>query len=252
MRTPVGAFASAAAAAGSPATTNLWTWIKADAGVFTDTARTTAATADGDVVNGITDQSGGGRHWAYVANGSSNGGPFLRLSVLNAKPVFRFEPTMARNICPPDMSSLTAGHIFAILKLATAESQSNVALWRFGTSGQGMFYPFDADHNIYDDWGSNTRRAAGDPTPTLAGFRLYEVISTSAEWTPLIDGTGLSGATGTNTVSFSSAPRVGQDSVPGAFEGDIAEILIYSAKITGADLTQTKNYLAGRYGLTFA
>ena len=57
----------------APAMTNLWTWLKADAGTFAGHSLTTPATTEGDIVNGWDDQSGGTPSHFFEASGSPEG-----------------------------------------------------------------------------------------------------------------------------------------------------------------------------------
>ncbi len=65
--------------------TSLEFWFTVDAGYrFTDSARTVAATADGDPLGGITDRSGKARHLLQAGSPSR---PTLRLAYRNGLPV---------------------------------------------------------------------------------------------------------------------------------------------------------------------
>ena len=88
----------------------------------------------------------------------------------------------------------------------------------------------------------------GDPTPALTTWRLYNVVSTSSEWTSYIDGIQHF-TTGTNTVAFTATTKLGAYDV-NTMDGDIAEVIIYSAKLSSPDWVQTKAYIATKYGLT--
>lgn len=59
----------------------------ADVGVYTDTARTTPATVDGDLVAGRTDQSGAGNH----ASATTTQRPALKLNIQNGKPALLYD-----------------------------------------------------------------------------------------------------------------------------------------------------------------
>lgn len=74
---------------GIPATIpNLAVWLKADAGTYQDSARTTLAVADGDPVGGWVDQSGAGSHASQL---TSTKRPLLKLATINGLPSLLFD-----------------------------------------------------------------------------------------------------------------------------------------------------------------
>ena len=121
------------------------------------------------------------------------------------------------------------------------------SLWCFGTSGESVLYPYTSG-DIYDDWGSTTRQNSGNPTVDLGTWHLYNVVSTSAEWTSFINNV-LHYTTATNTVAFTTLPGVGRDTTTQCFPGDIAEVVMYSAKCSAPDKLQTVTYLSDKYAL---
>lgn len=245
----------AAAVAGfTPASiASLYIWLKSTAGLFQDSGFVTPASADGDLVGGWQDQSGNARHFTQS---DANQVPVLKTGILNGLPILRSDGTtfagVGKTLIGPNMSALTAGEIFIIVAALADPGASTVGagLWKFGTSGSGELYPFNGDANIYEEFGSTTRSATGNPTPALTSFRLYNVVTTSSELTTFIDGTQFF-TTATNTVGFSTTPWLFQGA-NSSFSGDIAEAVICSAKISGSDKTNLKAYFASRYGLTIA
>lgn len=63
-------------------------WLKADAGLYQDAAKTTPATSDGDVVGAWEDQSGNG---SDATQATTSKKPLLKLGIVNSKPVVRFD-----------------------------------------------------------------------------------------------------------------------------------------------------------------
>ena len=120
--------------------------------------------------------------------------PSLQTGVLNGEPVLRFPGN--DYFVGPDCSSLTEAEVFIVVK-CDAEPPANdgaAGLWSFGTSGNVVLFPYPINGNIYDDFGSTTRPARGNPTPSLAAWRLYSVKTSSSEWTNYVDGTEVSTA----------------------------------------------------------
>jgi hypothetical protein len=244
----------APAAGGAPAlpTANLSMHLRADLGTWQDTAgTTTAATSNGDPVGRWADQSGNGRHLNDNSNTSYR--PALQNSVINGHPVIRFNGS-SHGLYNANLSVLTAAEVFIIVKVDTDPPGSGGAtgFWDFGNAGSDTHFPW-TDGVIYDHFGTNARKSTVDPTPSLsASFRLYNVVSTSSEWTSFLDGTQLY-TTGTNGVAFRTDCSLGSNRSRTYFlDGDIAELVIYSAKLSAGDKADAEAYFADRYGLTIA
>lgn len=228
-------------------TTSLYLWHRADSGLYTDSALTTPVASDADPIGGWVDQSGNSRNWTQ---GTSGARPTYKTSIVNGQPVVRFDGT-DDFFGGPNLSGLTAAEVFVVVKCNADPSSAN-GLWLLGSdASQNTHFPF-SDGTLYDTCMTTARKNTGNPTPSLASFRLYNVVSTSSEWTSFIDGTQFY-TTGTNTVGGNSATRLGRPLDTGSyFGGDIAELIIYSAKLSAGDKTDVEAYIASRYGLTIA
>ena len=79
----------------APPSPNLVVWLEADVGVFTDTAGTTPAVNDGDLIVRWSDQSGNGNH---VLQATSGNRPVFKTNVLGGKPVLRFLTASAQTL----------------------------------------------------------------------------------------------------------------------------------------------------------
>ncbi len=243
-----------------PATANLWLWLKADAGVFQDSALTTPATTTGHSVAGWQDQSPAGtRHYTQATDVLLT--PHLYLG--GAFPVVRFSHLggdlgggpLGEHLNGPDMSGLTAGEIFIVVKTAAYPSGGSAggSFWSNSTGGDSL-YPY-SDGNIYESWGSITRAGPLTPGVPLNVFRLYNVVMTAANALIFLDGTNIYTYTASSAVGFGSVSKLGRAENPGAgntFSGDIAEVVQYSAQCSAPDKATTKAYLATKYSLTVA
>lgn len=251
----LGPVAGAPAGPGAPATTNLYSWVKAGAGVFSDYTMATPAVANGEVL-GWKDQKGSAnKDWINTEAGK---GPILKAGVVNGKPALHFTatPTPAKALlCNFDPSTLTSHELFIVIKAATnSPSAVNGSVpWSMCQTGENTLFPFYVDGNVYEGWGTTVRKSFAHPAHDVATqFRLYNIVSIAGEYTVFIDGTQIY-TTATNAVGapgFASAILGGFDG--SAFNGDIAEIVWYSAKCSAPDKTTTKAYLAGEYALTVA
>ena len=248
----VGPIGAASMAPSAPAATNLYSWVKADAGVFSDYTMATPAVADGEVL-GWQDQKGSAnKNWLNTTPGN---GPVLKTGVVNGKPVLRFTatPSPAKALLNDfDATGLTAHEIFVVVKAVTNSpiAVNGSVSWTLCGSGENSIYPFYADGNIYEGWGSTTRKSFAHPSHDVAAWHLLNLVSIAGEYTVFVDGTQIY-TTATNTAgmaAYASGTLGGFDGA--AFNGDIAEIVWYSAKCSAPDKSTTKTYLAGKYGLT--
>jgi hypothetical protein len=210
----------------------LWSWLKADA---------IGGLSDGDPITTWQDSSAA-NHDATASGGNR---PVYKTNILNSLPVARLTRASSQFFALPDMSALTEGEIFIVVK-ANAESPSN-SLWLIGSDSAEMLYPFSGDSKIYDQFGTTARKTVDDPTPALTSFRIYSVYSASGDWQAYLDGVSLF-STGTNTVGFNASPLLGWGGTD-FLDGDIAEVIIYDHKITGTERTNIVTYLQTKYGL---
>lgn len=226
-------------------------WLKADDGLFTDTALTTPVSSDGDAVAGWQDKSGNGRHMTQATSGNR---PLYKTGILNSLPVVRFDG--ANDVLAgANLSALSAAEVFIVVKTGQADppaSGAGTGLWHYGTDSQATHFPY-SDGNVYDNFGTNSRKGVGNPTPSLASFRLYSVVTKSGGWTARIDGTQVF-TTASNTVGFRSSCELGSglSGAGPAFSGDVAELILYGTELSGGDRDIVESYIAAKFGLTIA
>lgn len=221
-------------------------WLDAAQGTCSDEAGTTPVTSDGTTILNWQDQSGNGRHFS-----AASGGPVRKNSIVNSLPVMRFNNNVLNGATLAGLGS--AAEIFAVVKITNDPSTTGQGgLWVLGT-GISDHYPY-TDGTLYAGAFSATRKDTGNPTPSLASaFRLINIWSAASDFALLIDGTSHY-STGTNTVGFSTAPKIGHslNGVAVYLEGDIAEIIAFNAKLTAGERTSMKSYIATKYALTIA
>lgn len=229
---------------------SLWTWIDPAVNSFQAIAGTTAATADADPVGYLTDRSGNSRHWIAAADNTTR--PVLKTNIINSLPVIRFTPASLTVTYGSNMSALTAGEIFIVIK-KNNDPASNAGIWVMGTAGSQDHIPY-TDGTVYCGALSTVRNNCGNPTPSLASaFRLWDIWSASSDYAFEIDGSAFF-STATNTFGGAAAPNIGKGIIGGALyaEMDVAEVCIFSAKLSAGDRTSMKSYIATKYGLTIA
>lgn len=224
-------------------------WLRADKGTFQDSAKTTAAVSDADVIGAWADQSGNGND---VLQATTVDKPTLRLSVTNGRSVIRFDGVTDFLSFADVFSSLVAAEIFVIIKI-DADPPGDVAqsgLWALGSAAQNAHYPF-TDGVIFGTFGTTARKTTGDPATNLAVFNAYNIVSTTSEWTSSLNGTQHF-TTGTNTVGFSTTPNIGKSFAAGFLDGDVGEIIMYNSKLSSANRALIENYLNNRWGVVFS
>lgn len=234
-----------------PAQSDLILWLRADLGLFQDNPGTVAATADGDPVKVWTDQSGNG---ANATASTDAARPLLKLSILNGQPVLRADGSDDRMGWTG--AGLWGSHSsyegFIVIKKVVDSDEGGC--WWFG-SNDNSHYAY-SDGNIYDGFFTNVRKTVGDPSPSLAAWRLFNCISASGEWTANLDGTQIF-TTATNTPAALSGGGPEADGVlfsgHGVFKAmDIAEVFVYNRKLTTTERNNVGGYIQDRYGLTIA
>lgn len=191
-------------------------------------------------------QSTSARRPSYTSSNASFGG---RPTVDFASASTQYMSTTG---APTGLSSVEA---FLVLNLVAdpPASATNAGLWYYSTTSAGSltYYPF-TDGVIYDASLTSARKTTVNPTPSLTSAHLYNVVSTSSEWTSFLNGTQLF-TTATNTVGLSATAIVGTShpSLTNTYlNGSIAEIAVYDNKISSGDKTNFKRYIAARYGIT--
>lgn len=165
--------------------------------------------SNGDFAPTATDQSGNGRHWTQ--SGASNTSPKWLDGELNGLAVYDGDHAANNGWdTGPDMSGLTAVHAFMIVKAKDdpAGDLGRTGLWNVGTDANSEHIPY-TNGLLYSDAFRTTRVDALSHTINLASdYRLLEWISTSSEWTLIINGTETVHSTGTNTVGCPMLPTL--------------------------------------------
>lgn len=190
--------------------------------------------SDGDPVATWADASGNSRDFSQ---GTGVNRPTYKTNIINGRAIVRFDGTTDYVQGPNFLTGYTEGEIFVLVKI-NADPPADVAqsgLWVFGSSGDTTHFPY-TDGTVYDAFATDTRKTTVDPTPSLSStFRIYNVSSKSGEWTSRLDGTQIY-TTGTNTVGWTTGPRLGADAGATRFlQGDLALAVLYNVVLSSAD-----------------
>lgn len=203
---------------------NLYYWFKADA----------LSLNDGDAVTTWTDSSGSARN-ATQATASAK--PTFKTSILNGKPVVRFDggDSLAT-------ASATLTQPFTTFIVTRASVVKNQIRFLMGSN------------YIYNDTTSGASLYGGGTaftfTSNVLQWNVWDYVSSGASSDVTVNGgtptTGNPGSTGMS----GTAARIG-DHTSGGFglEGDIAEIIVYTAALSSADREKIRRYLSEKYGI---
>jgi hypothetical protein len=239
-----------------PPATNLVLWLEADVGLFKDTAGTTPATADGDLVALWKDQSGLVND---VIQATSGNRPVLKLAILNGKPVLRFVRASSQSMATTGSVAHGIGTgdfwFAAVYALSTGAGTSFNTIFSNGSCAPAFYLPV-----------ANVGSAEGFYlgidhlfTTTLAASTAFltemgRISGTVKAWNssggaaPALDATTFAIATSIANASL----FVGNDNSGGFFTGDIAELFLYKASLNSTDQTSLENYLRNKYwGVSF-
>lgn len=179
---------------------------------------------------------------------TSSAQPLYLSNQLNGLGIVDFPHTSAGEyLWNVDPSALTAVHFFIVLIVDADPPATAQIPWKFGTAGSLDTYPY-TDGFIYCGPFSTTRSCAVDPTPSLATWRVFEVISTSSELTINLDGAQIF-TTGTNTVGILANCNFGSNLGVNPWNGSVAGLYIFSSKLT-TDRADMVTYLNSRFGLS--
>ena len=171
--------------------------------------------------------------------------PFLEVAGQNGKDVIAFDGTEFLNV--PDLSSLTGGDIFFVVKTDLDPNPNSflTGLSHFGSDASITHFPF-TNSSIFDQFGTTSRKAVGNPSTPLDQWNIYNAISVAGEWTARLAGSQIF-TTGTNTVGFTATPFIGRDATNVFLTGKIAEIILYSSKLTTVDRARVEAYLDAKW-----
>ena len=218
-------------------------------GSFTNTAAIEAAMAPGDAYLVSAWSNAGNQGRSAWTQATAVRQPELKLAnaadAINGRPVLKFGPADTF-FSLQSFAALTEAEVFVAVRLAAdpPPAEAQAGLWILSGAPAGWF-PFPSEGNIYEGALSTTRHNIGDPAPSLAAMRIYNVVSTPTEWTVRLDGAQLF-TTATNTFSPFATPRVGISNTGVALDGHLVEFVL-CAPLDAVTRQQVVDYLAGRW-----
>ncbi len=220
-------------------------WLKADTGTFQDSAKTTPAVSDGDVVGAWEDQSGSGNDVLQTTTANK---PLLKLNIANNRPVIRFDGTNDDLVVDSFAAELSQPNtIFAAIEVRNVEDDQ---FWVFDGVVAGKQNELKAQTaTIPDFW----RMIAG-VNLTGGNITRNEIILMDAKYNGASSelkqngSIRVSGDAGLETLDgFKVGAR---RSNVNHLDGDFAEILIYNTDLAATERQKVEQYFASRYGIT--
>lgn len=177
-------------------------------------------TAAGGTASAIADLSGNGMNGTWAASQpavvTANGRQTLRFSSASVYPM---------DFASGAFAALTSAHAFFVFKNAT-DPPVGSGLHMLGT-GAGSAIPY-SDGNIYDSFGTDTRKTHGSTGGATANLCCYDVYSAANKWNNFLNGSARGAEITTNTVAFpAGTTRLFWD-VGFAFEGDFNLFLLFA------------------------
>ena len=224
--------------------TDLRLWLRADAGLTLDTV------SYPDRVLGWADQTGiGGNVTAEDGVGPSGVRPLWVDNVINGQPALWFDTT-ARRIDGPAVlpGGDGARTIFVVANNSTAGNRN-----LFDPNGQGSGATvFRVTPEVAVRFGDGNRMFEGDPVDSTfavvaaqlpAGGTIGDTLMYKNGATPLAETS--SSNPGNSVATGTDGYRLGASS----YTGYIAEVLVFEAQLSQAEIDKVGSYLAGKYGI---
>lgn len=219
-------------------------WYDAGAGTY-QSAGGAAAENDGDVVGQWQDQATAAVH---VAQGTADNKPLLKLNILNGQPVLRFDG--ANDVLS---SAFTVGGvlsqpftIFAVAKIDDAEDNAFNVLTDGDDTTNRCFSGKKNNNNWMIHSGVDIEGSAADTSWNI-WCMLFHGASSQFWHDGSSEASGDAGADAPDGFSVGA-----QTNQLYAWDGDIAEIIIYDSNLSDADKNEIGQYLAEKYGLSWS
>ena len=209
--------------------------------LFTDSARTTAVTADGDAIGGVTDKSTSANH---LSNTGGTTRPLYKTTIQNSKSVGRADGV--NDYLKKASPSFSNKPITLFLVYARKNTTSNRYVIGMGTGSPAVLQNYVA--NTVEYFGNTPRASMG--TATTDTFALHEFVLTSGgAVTTYKNGTQV--ATGSGAPSAVTMLTLFADDAVGINPSncDIAECLIYNVALSDANRQAVESYLNTKWSL---
>jgi hypothetical protein len=222
-------------------------WLDATKGLFDATSGGNPVTTDGSTVARWEDQSGSGYN---VLQATSANMPILKTAVKNNKNAIRFDGSndilVSANI--PDNNLLSVS-VFSVVSPTNFGGGNAGRIFERGANGFLNFMNFST--SIAFLFGDVNVRGG---STTLSAFNLITstaTIGTGTANTRINKVLAASGNMGSSPSLANTTYQIGNRTAGDrAFNGDIAEIIVYNNLLTSLQIDQVEAYLYSKWGLT--
>ncbi len=220
--------------------TGLVAWLKADA----------LGLSDGDAVASWTDSSGNSN---TPTQGTAANKPTFTASVLNGKPVIRFDGNDGLTMPTEGNFDLATSTIFAIFKRnsGTSGTVMGKSTTGFVNAQRRKLQIATTSSGINYNSGSDSQAVGITAVPT--NWNLYAIKTTGdSDHSIYLNGVQTDSALALGDSSTNNAAMIiGSNFSVGteAFNGDIAEIIVYNRALGALEMIGIQNYLANKYNL---
>lgn len=228
----------------------LTAWLKADA---------LTGLSDGDAVASWPDSSGQSHSASQATSGRR---PVYKTNVVNGLPAVRFTAASGHSLSVVNLATALSGQnahsLFFIMKPSSMTSYPVVLTYPVDVSSWIYIAEYDPSGAIY--WG----------TAAAGVYRLYSASLTTTAWSFLSmvkssasaekfwkGGNEITNYGFTGTDGIGATPTMSGDMQLGSYatqsfgmQGDIAEVLAYTAALSDVDRQKVEGYLAHKYALT--
>lgn len=212
--------------------------------LFTDTARSTPATSDGDAIAGVTDKSGTGYHLSQ-SNASTR--PTYKTAIQNGLSIARFVVANSSNMIVASPSETARNWtFFIVVKDPTPTTGTAKAFFDSATGRLIISHLANSTPQLgYFDgaWRNIANVASG------AQILTWVLDNTGSDI--FRNGTNLGSAAYTQRGISGNTRIMSDNSGTSQFTGgDLCEMLIYSGALSQEDTESVGSYLATRWGIT--
>lgn len=213
------------------------------------------AVADNGTVARWEDKSGNGYH---LTQGTAANRPTLRAAIRNGRSVLEYDGANSNLASASITNDLSALSVFAVFTQDTLGQNNLGTIWgNASLPGSGnRSYRIQTGPAMSALFGSNDGRLINLSSATGAFTRVHAFWSggnnRSSDFSFLEDGTARSSLTsGTMTVTAAAASATAVGNKPGgsnAWDGYIAEVLVYTRLLSASERTRVDNWLKAKWG----
>ena len=226
--------------------------------LWLDASDATTITSSGSPakVSQWNDKSGNGYNFTQATGAAQ---PTLTTNAINGVSALSFDGSdtlTSSSAADVMLSGATGATMFVVQKNTldppTVANSTGAPAGKWGTAATSNHFPF-TDGVVYSDFGTNARKTAGNPSPSLADPRVAVFSSQANLWRFWIDGGSPVFSTTTNTFAVrNAAVNLGNGGQSFNYVGDLAVVLVFPVVLSATNINSVGNYLAAVWGTTWS